>query len=156
MQEDNKTTNIATPEEEGFNIGNIFALFMEHWKLFAASVFVCMLGAGFFLYNAVPRYQVSAKILLSDKEKGSFSSQADMLVDFGFQGNNTNVENEIEVINSMSVARGAVLESGVYTSYAIPAFNDRPIYKTASPISVSIDTDTLQSLSNWVFGVEVH
>lgn len=148
MQENNKTTNIATPEEEGFNIGSIFALFMEHWKLFAASVFVCMLGAGFFLYNAVPRYQVSAKILLSDKEKGSFSSQADMLVDFGFQGNNTNVENEIEVINSMSVARGAVLESGVYTSYAIPAFNDRPIYKTSSPVSVSIDTDTLQSLSN--------
>lgn len=144
MQE-NKGLNNAV-EEEGLDIGKILTLFFTYWKLFLVSVVFCLGVAVFYLYNAVPQYNVSAKILLADKEKGSFSSQADMLADFGFQGTNTNVENEIEVINSMSVARGAVLNSGVYISYAIPGFNDRPIYKKASPVLVEVDNATLSGM----------
>ena len=144
MQENKNLNN--TVEDEGLDIGKILTLFFTYWKLFVVSVILCLGVAVFYLYNAVPQYNVSAKILLADKEKGSFSSQADMLADFGFQGTNTNVENEIEVINSMSVARGAVLNSGVYISYAIPGFNDRPIYKKASPVLVNVDNALLAGI----------
>ena len=144
MQERENITN--TVEEEGFNIGKILTAFLANWKLFVVSVIICLCCAAFHLYRAVPRYQVTTKILLSDKEKGSFSSQADMLVDFGFQPQNTNVENEIEVISSMSVARGAVLSSGLYTSYTIPGLKKRPIAKMASPVFASFNPDSLQKL----------
>ena len=144
MQE-NKNLNPVV-EEEGFDLVKIVMIFLAYWKLFLVSVIICLGVAFAYLYNAVPQYRVSAKILLSDKEKGSFSSQTDMLADFGFQGANTNVENEIEVINSMSVARGAVLNSGVYISYARPAFNDKPMYRKAAPVNVSVDTGLLAGL----------
>ena len=135
----------AAMEEEGLNLNKIFSYFLAYWKLFALSFVVCMIGAFVYLYFAVPKYRVDTKVLLQDKEKGSFTSQTDMLADFGFQAQNTNVENEIEVINSMSVVRRAVLNSGLYVSYSIPGINDRPIYKAGSPVFVSYK-DSLSAL----------
>ena len=136
--------NITAPvEEEGFNVGKIISICLSYWKLFVVCVVLCLAGAATYLYFAIPQYRVSAKILLSDSQKGSFSSQADMLVDFGYQMTNSNVENEIEVINSMSVARGAVYSSGVYISYVKLGVKDVPVYKNASPVKVAVSPDVL-------------
>lgn len=143
--QDNKNIN-APLEEEGINIGKIVSIFISHWKLFLVSVVVCLALGVVKLYFSVPQYRVSAKILLSDSQKGSFSSQADMLADFGYQMANSNVENEIEVINSMSVARGAVYSSGVYVSYVRMGLKDMPIYKKASPVNVTVTPDVLMSM----------
>ncbi len=128
-------------EEEGFSIKQIISYFFAYWKLFLLSFVLFMAVAFFYLRNAVPSYNVVAKILLQDREKGSFSSSADMLADFGFQSNNTNVENEIEVINSLSVVKGAVYDTEMYISYKIPAFNDIPLYKADSPLKVAYGAD---------------
>ncbi len=137
-------------EENGsdFNIGLLLHHFLLNWKLFAVSMAVCLLVAAFKVYNSTKIYQVTSKVLLQDAEKGSFASQMDMLSDFGYRGANTNVENEIEVINSMSVVRGAVLNAGLYVSYSCPKmFGVRPIYKTASPVNATIQAKDLEKLS---------
>lgn len=143
--QDNENLN-NQPEEGGFDIKVALSYFYDYWKWFALSVIVALAVAVVYLRYTAPTYQVTAKILLQDKEKGSFSSQADMLSDFGFQAQNTNVENEIEVINSMSVVRGAVLSSGLYVSYVVPGFGDREIYKDDSPVLVSFPADSLQNM----------
>lgn len=144
MQENkNITTSV---EEEGFDISKIVSNFLAHWKLFVVSVILCTIGAVAYLYFAVPQYRVTAKILLSDSQRGSFSSQTDMLADFGYQMGNSNVENEIEVINSMSVARGAVYSSGVYISYTKMGIKEMPIYKKASPVNVAATPEVLSSM----------
>lgn len=146
MQEnDNISKNVF--EEEGFSVKKLISYAVAYWKVLLASVILCFAVAVAYLYVAVPQYQVMAKILLQDKEKGSFMSQADMLADFGFQGQNTNVENEIEVINSVSVVRGAVADAGLYVRYSVPAFNDQPIYKKDSPVKVTYGVDTLGNFS---------
>ena len=86
MQEINNIT--PSVEEDGFNIGKFISTALAHWKLFIVCIVLCLAGAGVKLYFSTPQYDVSAKILLSDKEKGSFSSQADMLADFGYRGVN--------------------------------------------------------------------
>lgn len=144
MQDNENKT--VTVEEEGLNLNKLFSYFLAYWKLFALSFVVCMIGAFVYLYFAVPKYSINTKVLLQDKEKGSFTSQTDMLADFGFQAQNTNVENEIEVINSMSVVRRAVLNAGLNVSYTMSGVNDRPIYKAASPVFVSYN-DSLSALS---------
>lgn len=144
MQDNENMSNV--PEEGGFDIKVALSYLYDYWKWFALSMVVALSLAFVYLRYTAPTYQVTSKILLQDKEKGTFSSQADMLSDFGFQAQNTNVENEIEVINSMSVVRGAVLSSGLYVSYVVPGFGDREIYKENSPVLVSFPTDSLQNL----------
>lgn len=141
MQQNDKITTPVVDENE-FDVKKIFSYALAYWKLIVASVILCMAVAFVYLRIAVPRYMVTAKVLLQDKTKGSFSSSADMLADFGFQQQNTSVENEIEVIKSMSVVRGAVANSGLNISYTVPGVVSRPIYKGASPVKVSYGVDT--------------
>lgn len=135
QQKENMTTPLV--EEEEFDIRKIFSYALAYWKLIVVFVVLCLVAAFAHLRVAVPKYQVTAKILLQDKNKGSFSSSADMLADFGFQAQNTNAENEMEVMRSMSVVRGAVAKSGLNVSYAIPGVINKPIYKEASPVFVT-------------------
>lgn len=141
MQENEYLTPNAV-EEEGFSIRKLFSYFLAYWKLFLIFVIAGIGVAYFYLRNAVPQYQVTAKVLLQDSEKGSVSSSADMLADFGFQAQNTNVENEIEVINSMSVVRGAVFDAGLYVSYSVPGFTNKPLYAKNSPLKVVFNPDS--------------
>ena len=108
-ENDNVTSNML--EEDGFSLKKILSYAVAYWKTVLVSVILCFAVAFAYLRVAVPNYQVTAKILLQDKERGSFASQADMLADFGFQAQDANVENEIEVIKSMSVTRGAVADA---------------------------------------------
>ena len=140
MQQNENNTNPIV-EEEGFDFAKILSYAIAYWKLIVVSVIVCVVAAFFYLRVAIPQYNVTAKILLQDKSKGSFMSSADMLADFGFQQKNTNAENEIEVIKSMSVVRGAVANTGLNVSYALPGIFDRPIYKESSPVWVSYGVD---------------
>lgn len=135
QQNENMTTPLV--EEEEFDIRKIFSYAIAYWKLIVVFVALCLVAAFAYLRVAVPKYRVTAKILLQDKNKGSFSSSADMLADFGFQAQNTNAENEMEVMKSMSVVRGAVAKSGLNISYAMPGVVNRPIYKESSPVFVS-------------------
>ncbi len=144
MQENDNFAN--TNEEGGFGLRDAVSYFLRYWKLFALSVCVCLAIAYLHVRSSVPQYQVTAKILLQDKEKGSFSSQADMLSDFGLASQTSNIDNEIEVINSMSVVRRAVLVSELYVSYVVPGFCDVHLYKDATPLRLSFDQDSLGNL----------
>ena len=135
-----------------FNLGLILHHFMLNWKLFAVSVVVCLCVAVFYIYNSAKVYQVSAKILVQDDEKGSFASQLDFLSDFGYQSSTSNVENEIEVINSFSVVRDAVLDAGLYVSYSRPKLiGATPIYKMGSPVNAVIKESDLENLKTSLY-----
>ena len=140
MQQNENNINPIV-EEGGFDFAKILSYAIAYWKLITVSVILCVAVAFFYLRVAIPQYHVSAKILLQDKSKGSFMSSADMLADFGLQQKNTNAENEIEVIKSMSVVRGAVANTGLNVAYAMPGVFDRPIYKESSPVWVSYGVD---------------
>lgn len=141
--------NVNQEENGGeFNFGLLLHHFLLNWKFFLLSVIVCLCFAALYIYKSTSVYQVSAKILIQDSEKGSFVSQMDVLNDFGFQGNNSNVENEIEVINSFSVVKGAVLDAGLYISYSTPKMiGVRPIYKASSPVNIEFKNSDLENLN---------
>lgn len=136
-------------EENEIGLDLILDKVRQHWKYYALSVVLCLIVGTIYTRNKTRVYQITAKVLLKDDEKGTFSSQSDMLADFGFQSSNSNVENEIEVLNSKSVVRMAVLHSGLYTQYHVNGlFSSRPIYKGASPIQLTILEDDLNNLNS--------
>lgn len=139
-------------EEKSIDIKYILSIVKHQWKLYLASVIICLAAGYIYTYNKTRLYQITAKVLLKDNEKGTFSSQSDMLADFGFQATNTNVENEIEVLNSKSVVQAAVMHSGLYTQYSIKGFlSSTPIYKNTSPLQLTILEEDLKELSAPLF-----
>ena len=135
-------------DEGGFDIRVILDYLRVYWKLFVLSVVVCCAFAFVYLRYATPVYNVTAKVLLQDSEKGgSVLSPADMLVDFGMQNRMSNVENEIELMSSMAVVRGAVLDAELYIKYQWG--KDSILYKNTTPYIVSLDEAAL----SWLYDV---
>ncbi|MBO5866039.1 MAG: polysaccharide biosynthesis tyrosine autokinase [Bacteroidaceae bacterium] len=135
-------------EEGGFDFRVILGYLRTHWLLFVASVVVCLAAAFAYLRYVTPVYNVSAKVLLQDSERGgSVSSPADMLADFGMQSKTSNVENEIELMSSMTVVRRAVVDAGLYVTYKA---GGETLYKNTTPLVVSLEETAQTSLDKVV------
>ena len=148
MQEYDNINVDKENDEGGFDIRVILDYLRAYWKLFVLSVVVCCAFAFVYLRYATPVYNVTAKVLLQDSEKGgSVLSPADMLVDFGMQNRMSNVENEIELMSSMAVVRGAVLDAELYIKYQWG--KDSILYKNTTPYIVSLDEAAL----SWLYDV---
>ncbi len=144
---DNNIEALNQQEKTYLNI--ILDFFLQYWKLFLVSFVICFASAFIYLRYAGKAYQINAKVLLKDDEKGTFNSQTDMLADFGFQATNTNVENEIEVLTSKSVVELAVRRAGLYVKYQENGFLiDKPIHKNSSRIQAVMPDEALNALKS--------
>ena len=144
---ENEFVNIDKENEDGgFDIQVALGYLRANWPLFVLSIVMCLSLAFVYLHYATPIYNVSAKVLLQDSQKGgSVLSPSDMLVDFGMQGKVSNVENEIELMSSMAVVRGAVVDAGLYVKYYL---GEKELYKKVAPFAVSVDKETQAALDN--------
>lgn len=131
--------------EEGFDFRVIFENLRSYWWLFMLSIIVCVAGAFVYLRYATPIYNMSAKVLLQDSQKGgAVLSPADMLVDFGMQSKVSNVENEMALMSSMTVVRRAVVDAELYTRYQWG--EDSVLHKQTTPLLVAFDDETMAKL----------
>lgn len=131
--------------EEGFDFRIILDYLRTYWWLFALSVMVCLAGAFVYLRYATPVYNMSAKVLLQDSQKGgSVLSPADMLADFGMQSKASNVENEMALMSSMTVVRRAVVDTELYIRYKWG--EDSILYKQTTPLVVAFDDEAMANL----------
>lgn len=144
--QDNENVNLGNEKEEGgFSIRMVLSYLRSYWKLFVLSFVVCIALAVVYLRRATPIYNVTAKVLLQDSEKGgAVVSPADMLADFGMQAKASNVENEIELMSSMAVVEGAVVDSELYIKYLS---NGKQVYKEKSPLTIAVAKEALPELS---------
>lgn len=143
---ENEIINIDKKNEEGgFDIRVILGYLRTYWKLFAFSAVLCLALAFVYLRYATPVYNVSAKVLLQDSQRGgSVMSPADMLADFGMQSKISNIENEIELMSSMTVVRAAVLDAELYIKYQWG--EDSVLYRNTTPFVVVLDEVAQASL----------
>ena len=146
---ENENLNVDKEKEEGgFSIRKIVGYLRSYWKLFVLSFVLCLLGAFVYLRRATPVYNVTAKVLLQDSEKGgAISSPADMLADFGMQSQTSNIENEIELLSSMAVVRGAVIDAHLNVKYTA---NGKSLNKKTTPLLVSMDEESVLELAGVV------
>ena len=131
--------------EEGFDFRVIFGYLRAYWWLFVLSVIVCLAGAFLYLRYATPIYNMSAKVLLQDSEKGgTVLSPDDMLADFGMQSKVSNVENEMALMSSMTVVRRAVVDTNLYTTYVWG--EDSILYNETTPFIAAFGEETMSNL----------
>ena len=115
-----KRVNRGEQLEEQVNILEILFRYLIHWPWFVVSVIVCIVCAWGYLQLATPVYNISATVLIKDEEKGggaSMSSELEKMGLDGFVSSSKNVDNEIEVLRSKSLAREVVNHLGLFVTY---------------------------------------
>ena len=139
--EENKNNMGATQPEEEVNIQELLFRYLIHWPWFVASVLFCVICAFAYLKVVTPVYNVSATVLIKDESKGGGATMASEMEKMGLGGMMTsasNVDNEIEVLKSKSLALEVVEQLNLYVSY----WNEdnwpkKEMYRT-SPVLVSL------------------
>ena len=148
MIEERKEQQGAQPEEQ-INIQELLFRYLIHWPWFVASVVICVAAAWGYLRLATPVYNVSATVLIKDDKKGggaSMSSELEKMGLDGFVSSSSNVDNEIEVLKSKSLAREVVERLNLFVTYKDKdEFPVRELYRT-SPITVSLTPQEADNL----------
>ena len=130
-----------TQSEEQINIQEILFRYLIHWPWFIVSVIVCVAAAWGYLRLTTPVYNISATVLIKDEKKGggaNMSSELEKMGMNGFVSSSGNIENEIEVLSSRTLAREVVSSLGLFVTYMDEdRFPKRELYRT-SPVLVSL------------------
>ena len=140
MEENRNNVNPQQPEEE-VNIQELLFRYLIHWPWFVASVLFCVVCAFAYLKVATPVYNVSATVLIKDEDKGGGATMASELEKMGLGGminTKSNVDNEVEVLKSKSLALEVVEQLNLYVSYRNEdGWLSKEMYRT-SPVLVSL------------------
>lgn len=149
MIEEKNEKHGEQPQEE-VNIQEILFRYLIHWPWFIVSVIICIALAWGYLRLATPIYNISATVLIKDDKKGggaNMSSELENLGLNGFVSSSNNVDNEIEVLRSKSLAREVVNQLGLFVTYMDEDdFPTRELYRT-SPVIVSLTPQEADKLS---------
>jgi capsular exopolysaccharide synthesis family protein len=131
----------GTQSEEQINIQEILFRCLIHWPWFVVSVIVCVAIAWGYLRLTTPIYNISATVLIKDEKKGggtNMSSELEKMGLNGFVSSSCNIENEIEVLSSRTLAREVVSSLGLFVTYMDEdRFPKRELYRI-SPVLVSL------------------
>lgn len=140
MNEEKNERQGVQPEEQT-NIQEILFHYLIHWPWFVISVIICIACAWGYLRLTTPIYNISATVLIKDDKKGSSTSMSSEMEKMGLDGfvsSSSNVDNEIEVLSSRTLAREVVSSLGLFVTYMDEdEFPQRELYRT-SPVLVSL------------------
>ena len=127
--------------EEQINIQEILFRYLIHWPWFVVSAIVCVALAWGYLRLTTPVYNISATVLIKDEKKGggaNMSSELEKMGLNGFVSSSSNIENEIEVLKSRTLAREVVSSLGLFVTYMDEdKFPNKELYRI-SPVLVSL------------------
>lgn len=130
---------------------------LKHWRWFAASVLACLIIAFIYLRYTAPVYNVSAGVLIQQKDsKGNLGAALSggalgMLSGLGGVSLSSSFDNELEIMQSRTLLKKVVTDLGLYISTAqrrITGYNI-PLYKT-SPIQVYLSPEEATELEGGV------
>lgn len=135
----NQNTSIDFEQENTneLNIREQIEAYLIHWKWFAFSVFVFVLGAFLYLRYSSNVYKATSVVMLKDDRKGGALNELLMFSEMSsFSGVKNNVDNEIEILRSRTLTENTIKALNLDVSYfsegRIKSFE---IYKK-SPIKV--------------------
>ncbi|MBQ0072999.1 MAG: polysaccharide biosynthesis tyrosine autokinase [Prevotella sp.] len=138
-------------EKSLFNIQFLLKTFLLNWQWFILSVVVSLGLAFVYLRYTAPIYQVTAKILVKDEDnKRSYNNKIAAATNLGIMNSSDGFDNELELIQSVTLAEDAVKDLKLYVSY----FTEGTVGKTAiyrtNPIIVDMDALHLNALEKSV------
>ena len=138
---DERKDKLGEQSEEQVNIQELLFRYLIHWPWFVVSIIICIACVWGYLRLTTPIYNITATVLIKDEKKGggaNMSSELEKMGLDGFVSSSNNVDNEIEVLRSKSLAREVVNNLGLFVTYMDEdEFPSKELYHT-SPVLVSL------------------
>ena len=138
---DERKDKLGEQSGEQVNIQELLFRYLIHWPWFVVSIIICIACAWGYLRLTTPIYNITATVLIKDEKKGggaNMSSELEKMGLDGFVSSSNNVDNEIEVLRSKSLAREVVNNLGLFVTYMDEdEFPSKELYHT-SPVLVSL------------------
>lgn len=138
---DERKDKLGEQSEEQVNIQELLFRYLIHWPWFVVSIIICIACAWGYLRLTTPIYNITATVLIKDEKKGGGANMSSELEKMGLEGfvsSSSNVDNEIEVLRSKSLAREVVNNLGLFVTYMDEdEFPSKELYHT-SPVLVSL------------------
>jgi tyrosine-protein kinase Etk/Wzc len=128
---------LKSEQPEAKDLGEIISKYLRYWYLFLIGGILGLAAAYLYcLYYTVPQYSISSTLLLKvDKN----DSDAGGMADFGMMKSSKNINNEIEVLYSVSLMQRVVSELDLTTSYLVEgSVKDEEVYGKDVPIKVIV------------------
>lgn len=151
--EENKFTGIdQTADSEGgssLDFKTIYTMAVLNWKWFVLSLIICLGCAVIYLRYTTPMYQAAGKLLIKDGDSGHSRGRNAMMSsgNLGIISNSAGIDNEMEILSSLSIAEQAARDLKLYVTYkAEGRIKDHLLYRT-QPINVDIDEAHLDKLA---------
>ena len=172
----NKYAEFEEKDEKPIDLIGIFLKYFSYWKLFIASVIICITLAVLYIKLTLPTYKASTSILLKDDQKGGGTVEMNAFKELGLLTQKNNVDNELEVLNKSILVEQVVRELAIYAGYTeietfsfiksmrlnnlFPKFGkykSRVLYGDECPILLSMSNEELANLSKAVeFEILIH
>lgn len=149
----NNSTSKPKQADDSIRIQDVFYLCVNKWYWFVISLVVTIGVATVYLLTTPPVYTRSASLLIKEDSKGnSFSDVASVMEDFDLFQTNTNVNNEIQSLQSpammLDVVRRLHLDINYYTD---DGFYKKVLYGRSCPFTVYFND--LQDNENVAFTI---
>ena len=121
------------------NITDIILLTLRRWPWIVLSLAVCLGAAIFYLLRAPPVYTRTASIVIKDESKGaSVSSEVDAFSNMGLLQTHSNINDEVNKLQSPDVMEEVVKRFNLDRSYYVNGrFHKEIIYGPQLPIVAS-------------------
>lgn len=143
-------TVLAEDEKSSFDFQAIYKALILNWPWFILSLIICLGAATLYLRYKTPIYSAYAKFLIKDEDNGRYRGGRSLqnMTDLGIISNSAGIDNEMEILQSHTMATQAVRDLKLYVDYASKGrVKDVLMYKN-QPITVDVDLAHLEKLNS--------
>lgn len=129
--------------EQDINILEIVMKYLSHWKWFVLSLVISISLCFLYLRYTTPIYQVKTSVMIKDDRRGG-GTEMRAFQSLGMIDVNNNVDNELEVLKTVSLMESVVRKMGIYILYYTSGqIKTVEIYGNECPVLFSLPEDRL-------------
>ncbi|MFD2584170.1 GumC family protein [Pedobacter vanadiisoli] len=135
-------------EDDSIDLLNILGKLADKWPWVIISIVLCFLVSFFYAKYTPPSYQITARVLVNDDEKGGgLGKQAGSLMDLGgLLGAKNSVDNEAEILRTRFLMEQVVRQMQLNIVYSVKNnFNSRELYNAPFTVNIIKGVDTIQA-----------
>ncbi|RBQ03553.1 GumC family protein [Pedobacter miscanthi] len=136
-----------TQENDSINIKEILIKLLDKWPWFVLSITFCLIVAFLYTRYTPPTYQINAKMLVNDDEKGAgLGKQAGALMDLGgIMGAKNSVDNEVEILKTRFLMEQVVRQMQLNIVYSKKtSLVSRELYEAPFKLNIIKGLDTIK------------
>ena len=135
-------------EQDTINVKEIVSKLFDKWPWFVISIALTLVIAFLYTRYTPPTYQINAKMLVSDDEKGAgLAKQAGALMDLGgLMGSQNSVDNEVEILKTRFMMEQVVRDMQLNIVYSKrSSLVSRELYVAPFVLNIIQGVDTIKN-----------